>query len=218
MPSTARIRRKDLRRPDEFVTLTNRSMAYVKEHSRQVGWIAAVAAVALIAVIAFFSARSNQARRASDVLGRGLGAFKGGNYEEAIAEFRNYGDESSHSPIGPPQLYVGEAQLATGKYDDAAAALQKAAPEAQVPYVRQSGLVSLGYALEEKKDYAGAADRFHAAAEISGPYTAVAVLGEARNRELAGDKAAAKEAYSRYIQEYPQAPERAMAEARRDRL
>ena len=75
-------------------------------------------------------------------------------------------------------------------------------------------LLSLGFALEHKGDLPAAADRYAEAGGMEGPYTALALLGEARCREHAGEKDKARALYERFTREFPQAPEADVVEAK----
>ena len=85
-------------------------------------------------------------------------------------------------------------------------------------YLQQEALLDLGYALEQKGDAKTAAERYNQAITVEGPYTGIALFAEARMREKLGDKDAARKLYERFVREFPQAPENAVASARAEAL
>ena len=203
-----RIRRKDLRRPDEFVTITTRAAQYVQRHARLFGWSGGVLAATLIATVGVANFRAVRRQQASADLAQALKPFATGDYDQAtplLEDFRSKWKRSSLRPLA--DLYLGEAALQRGNHDQAALALEEAAAQLPARYLRQQALVSLAYALEANGDFAAAAQRFEHAAEIRGPYQATALLGAARNRERASDSPKAQETYRRFLTRFPAAPE-----------
>lgn len=214
MARKARFRRKDLRRPDEFVTLTTRALQYLGAHARPLGWAAATAAAIAIATFALFSFRGIQERQAGADLSRAVAAFDSRDYATAATLFDQFIGRWSSSPSVPfARLYAGQANLLQANYDKAAIALHDALGDLPDGFLRQAALVALGHALEGQKDYTGAAVRFGEAAAISGPYSAVAVLGQARAQDLAGDAASAQQTLTRFLEKFPDSPEAARVRA-----
>lgn len=208
MPPKSRIRRKDLRRPDEFVTKTSQAIRFAREHAQPVMWGAGVVVLLVGASLAVVSFRQLQRQQASAEMGNAMAAFNGQRYADALTMFDDFSHRWASSDTAPiAKLYAGKASLALRKYDDAVAAVEAVLPELREEYLRQQALVTLGYALEGKQDYPGAARRFAEAAALHGPYLEQAVLGEARARDLAGDTVAAKEAYTRFLNDFSTSPE-----------
>jgi hypothetical protein len=207
--------RKDLRRPDEFVTGTAKALEYAQTHQRTVAWIGAVIVGLILLAVAFSSFRHQRWQQANANLARGMALFNENKLPEAIKAF----DEMASQPSNPEnfveiaRLYSAQAQLKQGEFARAVAAFD-AAQGGVDGFLEQRAVVNHAFALEGNQQFAEAAATFHNAARAGGPYTAVAVLGEARNWDRSGDAAKAKEAYQKYVSDYPDAPEKAVAEAR----
>jgi len=209
-----RIRRKDLRQPDEFVSLANQAANYAREHARPLGWAAAVAGILLVVAFSLLSFRSVQRQRASTELGQAMTTYDNQKYADAEKLFEDFLQRWPSSDEAPmARFYAGQAALAQGNYEQAALSLQGALSGLGREYLRQEALVGLGYTLEAKKDYTGAAKHFGEAATLRGPYRESALLGQARTTELAGDTASAKALYEQFLNDYPASAEAARLRA-----
>ncbi len=219
MPARRRLRRKELRQPDEFLVWTTRVARYLRAHAAVAAWVGAALAVVAVSTAAVVTFRRVQASRANEALAAGIGALYAGQPSEAVKLLTERSAHWRDSIVGPlGALYLASAELAEGKYGDARVRLQRALPDLRRPYLRQLALLSLGYALEGEGDHASAAERFEQAAEIEGPYRAEALLGQARNAEMANDPARAKRAYGAFLELFPTGPERQFVESRLARL
>jgi len=200
-----RFRRKDLKRPDEFVSRGVQLIEWTQENRRLVMQVGgAMAAVALV-VVGLLSVRGARARQANDDLTQALVALRAGHNSEAATQLMDVANRwQSTNPGRIARLYAAQADLKAGNFDAAATALQDLVSNAEVPsYLRQDALVTLGYALDHKADLAGAAARYGEAASLEGPYTGMAILGEASCRERLGQKDEARKLYERYAREFP---------------
>jgi tetratricopeptide (TPR) repeat protein len=212
-----RIRRKDLKAPDEFVTFAARVTAWVQERRQQATWIAA-GLVALLAVAGISSAfRSARVRDANADLGRALGAIRVHDFSRATQQLRETADR--WRPSLPGQIASALApstELRRREVDATIAAVQDAlaATPDLPPYLHQQLHYVWAVALEEKGQPNEAAERYAAAAAMDGPYRGPAVLGEARIREQLGDAERAGELYRRYLEEFPDMPGRELIEPR----
>jgi predicted negative regulator of RcsB-dependent stress response len=213
------VRRKELRQPDEFILWTTRAARYLRAHAVAAAWIGASIAILTIGTAAVVAFRHVQASNANEALAPGIGALYGGRTADAAKLLGERSSRWRNSPVGPlGELYLASAELAEGKYEAVRVRLQRALPDLRRPYLRQLALLSLGYALEGEGDHASAAQRFAQAAELEGPYRAEALLGQARNAELANDPAQAKRAYGAFLESFPEAAEREFVEFRLARL
>jgi len=212
----ARFRRKDLKRPDVFVSGSQRAIQWAMEHQRNL-LIGAGAVLAALVIVAAISA-SNAARRrqANDELANALTTFHDQNYPDAATQLRTVADTwSSTSVANIARLYAADALLEAGNPDLAVTALNTVLDDPPpAEYLRQQAALNLGYALETKQDLAAAADNYAKAAALGGPYRSLALLREARLREQLGDKKRAEEVYETFIQDFPSAPEVEVVEAR----
>jgi len=205
-----RFRRKDLRRPDEFVNRGNQFIVWARSNTR-VLWQAGGAVLAVVLVIGgFYSVRGARARQANDDLSQALGEFRAGHYGPAATQLGQVASRWQSTPAGNvATLYAANADLKANDFESATVLLQGALPAADTwpPYLRQQALLALAYALERKGDLPGAVARYSEAGALEGAYTSTAVLGEARCREQAGEKDAARKLYERFVREFPQASE-----------
>ncbi|MFQ5667891.1 MAG: tetratricopeptide repeat protein [Candidatus Binatia bacterium] len=210
-----RFRRKDLKRPDEFVNAGRAFIAWAQANVRLLSWIGAGVVLLVIAAAGFLSMRSARVRQSNDDLSHALARLRGGKYSQAAAELGDVAERWQSSAVGRlARLYAATADLKAHKPDAAAALLQRALHAGGWPsYLKQQALLGLGFALEEEGKFQAAGDRYAEAAAVRGPYRAVAVLGEARCRVQAGQEQVALKLYERFVREFPQAPEGDMVAA-----
>lgn len=211
-----RYRRKDLKRPDEFVSAGRQMLLWAGDNSRRLYQALGVLALVLVAVGAWYSLRAARARQANEDLGNALVALRGGKYDDAATQLTEVANRWQGT--GPGQvasLYAASAAVKAGKYDAAATVLGGVVQGGTLaPYLRQQALVTLAFALDRQGDTAAAAARYEEAAGLEGPFTGEAILGAARARERAGDATAARDLYQRYAREFPSAPEASWATAK----
>jgi tetratricopeptide (TPR) repeat protein len=215
MPRT-RFRRKDLKRPDKFVSRGRQLLVWVGENRRRVTQVAAGIAVVAVLVTGFFSVRGARARQANEDLSRGLVELHNGNYSQAATHLADVASRwGATAPGRIATLYAASADIRASNFETAALLLQDVVAEPQwPPYLRQQALTNLAFALERKGDLAAAAGRYAEASGVQGPYTALAIVGEARCREGLGDKEAARKLYERLTREFPQASENELISAK----
>ena len=174
-----------------------------------------VLAVAIL-VAGIWSVRGARARQANEDLSRALGDFRAGRYAQAATQLAEVANRwQSTVPGRMATLYAADADLMTSNFDSAVALLQDTLDAREwPPYLRQQALVNLAFALEGKGEKQPAATRYGEAAAVEGPYTSLALLGEARCREGLGEHDAAKKAYERFAREFPQAAESEVVSAK----
>jgi tetratricopeptide (TPR) repeat protein len=215
-----RFRRKDLKRPDEFVTHGWQLVTWATENARLMSWGLAVAAAVALLILGGVSIRKARSRQANEDLGRALGDFQAGNYTQAATQLAEVASRWQSAPAGRvAALYAASANLKSGNTDSATVALQDLLAAQEWPaYLRQEALVGLALALERKADIANAAARYQEAGALDGPYKAAAVLGEARCREQLGEKDRARELYQGFTHDFPNAPEAEIATGKLQQL
>jgi len=211
-----RFRRKDLKRPDEFVSRGRQVILWAQQNTQLLYRVGAAIVVVVIAVGGYFSVRTARVRQANEDLNRALAEVRSGRYGEGAAQLADVAARwSATTPGQLATLYAASADIKANNFDTAALLLQDALDgRSWPPYLQQQALVSLAFALDRKGDTAGAATRYGEASAIAGPYTAMAILGEARGREQLGDKEGARKLYERLLREFPQAPESAIVTAK----
>jgi tetratricopeptide (TPR) repeat protein len=204
-----RFRRKDLKRPDEFISLGRQLLTWATENARLMSWGLAAGAAVVLLVMGGFSIRNARVRQANEDLGRALADFHAGNYTQAATQLNDVASRwHSTAAGGVAALYAANADLKSGNLESAVVVLQELLGSQDWPsYLRQEALVALGFAFERKADMANAAARYQEAGGLNGPYKAAAVLGEGRCREQMGEKDKARELYQRFTHDFPDAPE-----------
>jgi len=186
------------------------------QHARVLYWSTAGVAALILFVLGFVSIRNARVRQANEDLSHALTDFRDGRYAQAATQLTDVASRWQSTSAGRiAGLYAANADLNANNFETATVLLDELLSTHHWPsYLQQQTLVDLGYALEHKGDAAGAAGRYAEAAVIEGPYTAPALLGEARCREQAGEKDKARELYLRLQRDFPQAPEAEVAGAR----
>lgn len=211
----ARIRRKDLKAPDEFLSLTGRVVQWARARSKIVIGVA-VAIVVVVGVLSLNAAfRTAREREANNDLGRGLSAMRNPDLSSAITQLGQTADRWRPSLTADlASLLAANAEIRAGDLDKALKGVERVSSAAGdlPPYLQQQLHYVWAVALEKKGDSKGAADKYQAAAALAGPYRGPALLGEARMRELNGEAEAARTLYRRYVEEFPDMPNRDLVE------
>ena len=211
-----KIRRKDLRGPDEFETLTGETLAWAQGHRTPL--IVAGVAILAIAVAALLMMRARVARNqeASVQFRQAQAQLAGGNATAAAAQFSAIEQNAASTPFGRlAGLYQGHALLKQGDGAGAATAYTEYLSTASAPdYLRQQALIGLGRAKEMAGDASGAHDAYVQAEKLDGPARAEASLGVARMLESQGQSDQARAIYARLVKEAPEGWLRTFAEAK----
>lgn len=204
-----RFRRKDLKRPDEFVSRGRQVIIWMRANVRLVSQIGGGVAAVVLVIVGLLSVRTARVRQANEDLTQAVAALRAGHNSEAATQLMDVANRwQSTTPGRIARLFAADADLKTDNLDGATAALQELLTVSDwPPYLHQEVLVTLGFILERKSDLAGAAARYNEAASLEGPYIEMAILGEASCRERLGQKDEARKLYERYTREFPQAPD-----------
>lgn len=207
--------RKELKRPDQFVTTGKRWLEWGVQNQRTLIAAGIGVLVVLVAIGGMYSYREANERQANAELAAALNAFDSGEWPEAASRLREVADRWGGSIAAVARVFAARADIESGDLDGAAATLEKAL-ETGLPasYLRQQALYNLAFVSESRGDAEAAADRYAEASALSGPYTGPAILAEARLREKSGAADRAKELYRRYLGENPDAPDSAEIEKR----
>jgi tetratricopeptide (TPR) repeat protein len=211
-----KIRRKDLRKPDEFETLTGQVVDWAGAHRPLV--IALAAAVVAVAVIALAVGRWRAGRtEAAAVAFRSAQAqFEAARYADAAGAFAEVAGTHPHTPFGRlAGLYRGHALARAGEAAAAATAYTEylaTSPDSE--YLRQEALTGLARAQEATGDTAGALDTYTQAGDLRGPYRTDALLGAARLLETSGRVEQAHEIYTRLLKDAADPETRALLMAK----
>ncbi|HEY8515636.1 MAG TPA: tetratricopeptide repeat protein [Candidatus Binatia bacterium] len=211
-----RFRRKDLRQPDEFISLSRRAIEWGQQNLRlvQIGAAGLLGVLLLVGAITWYvQARAERAARAY------YGAnelFKREQWGEAYESFRAVANDYGSTSYGRlAKLYAGRAAMKAGKPAEAVPMLREFANQAPDPALEQLALVELAAALEASGDASSARTELERAVAIDGPAKPEAQISLARLAEAAGEKDKAIELYQKYLEEDPDG---ASAELARMRL
>ena len=219
MPESAKrvkIRRKDLRGPDEFETLTGETLAWAQTHQTPL----IVGGVALLAIVvgALLVARSRGIRNqeAAGQFQQAQAQLASGSAATAATQFEAIEQNAGSTPFGRlAGLYQGHALLRQGDGAGAASAYTEYLSTASAPdYLRQQALLGLGRAKEIAGDASGAHDAYLQAEKLEGPARDEASLGVARMLETQGQVDQARAIYTRLVKESPEGWLRSLAAAK----
>ncbi|MGH7896615.1 MAG: tetratricopeptide repeat protein [Candidatus Binatia bacterium] len=163
------IRRKELREPDEFLSLSSRFIEYAKQHEQQV----TVAALALVVLVALTLGirwyRSAQAEHAAVAFGAAHRDFRAQKFDAAATGFARVSSAWPRTAYGElARLYLGNSYAELGKTAEAEAAFADAA-KSRDQLLRQIAEYNLGLAKLKRGDKPGAAADLGAAAAVEGP-------------------------------------------------
>jgi len=206
MPQHARrlkIRRKDLRKPDEFETLTGQVVAWADEHRPVAYGVLALAVAVLAGSLAIGRWRASRNDAAAIAFRSAQARFAEGNFKDAAQDFAYVVERYPRTPFGRlAGLYRAHALAREG--DQAAAATaygEYLAGAAPTDYLRQEALVGLGRAKEATGDTAGALDAYVQAGARPGPYRDDARLAAARLEQAAGNTERAQAIYAELLKD-----------------
>lgn len=208
-PHPHRLSRKELRKPDEFVTFVDAAGDYIVSHLGRViiGVITLLALILVIVGLRFYL--SYQDRQIAEAFYQASTAYDRKEYASARSQFAALAAAHPHSSLGRlATLYIGNAYLADNEAKQARDALQKYLSADDRPAFREMALMQLGVADEEVEDLAGARKAYEEAAAMKGPEQGRAELNVARLLVRQGDKPAAIAAYQRFLRESPFSQER----------
>jgi predicted negative regulator of RcsB-dependent stress response len=219
MPQHAKrlkVRRKDLRRPDEFETLTGQAVDWADEHRNLV--IAAVTTLVVIglAMLVVGRWRANRNEAASAAFRAAQASFEGGRFAQAAEAFASLASTYPGAPFGRlAGLYRAHALARQGDPGAAAAAYADyLATSPDADYLRQEALAGLARAKEANGDTTAALEAFTQAAALPGPYRSDALLGEARLLEASGQSEKARELYAQLLKDTSDAELQALLRAK----
>jgi hypothetical protein len=171
-----KIRRKDLKSPDEFQTATQRVLAYARAHERET-LIAFGGFVVLIAVVLGVRGyRSWQNDRAAEAFREAFRAYAAEDLTKARQGFEAVSERWGGNWGGLALVYLGDT--ASQSHDAAAArsAFERALAATREPTLQQIAEYNLGVLKRNAGDAAAADEHFRRAAGTDGPLRAPALV------------------------------------------
>jgi tetratricopeptide (TPR) repeat protein len=204
IPHQQRITRKDLRQPDEFVSIMDAAGDYIADNLSKViaGAVALVALIIVVVGVRLYFNHQNVA--AADAFAGASSTYQNKDYKAAAYQFAQIADDYSGTSLGRlALLYEGNAYLANHQPAAARDALQKFVDRDGRPAFRQLALLQLGLADENLGNQAAAQQAYTQAAAINEGAQGRAELDLARLTLHQGDKARAIAIYQRFLSEHP---------------
>lgn len=203
-----KLRRKELKKPDEFVTFTRKVVDFAREHAAvAIGAVFVVAALSLgVGGISLWTQMQRGAANVAFASARAL--FASEEYKPAQEAFQSVADRYSGTIYGAVALlYAADSALAGGDSDTAGNLYRRfLAGDSAPEYLRQAALVRLGLAEERAGRIKEARRAYDEAQGLVGPFGTDALLGQARTARLSGDTAAAKRLYEQFLDAHPTSP------------
>ncbi len=203
--SLKRITRKDLRQPDQFITLSRRIYRLAVEEYR--AQCIAGAAVVLVVVLGAWGWKvhsETQNRLAEESYSRAIALYQSQRYSDALQAFgqlaRDY-PSTTYGRLG--RLYQANAYIALKEPAQAAPVLQELLASEKDSLVRQLAFVTLADSQEAQGHWQQAAQNFGEAEKLQGPFKEDALLGKARCASDGGHLKEALASYRQYLSNYP---------------
>lgn len=228
MAKKAKITRKEIKQPDQFITTSARIIEYVTEHRNQI-----VTGVALVVALVLIIAGWRYHKRYSEnkavaFVGEGLVLFHeaeaeddGGELSEELeAKYRAAADNlknaaldySSTNAAIQANLYLGQIHFRIGEFDEAIERFQAVIDGKQGEGEQIAiALDGAGYCHEFKGEHALAADVFRRIVHMERSHLKeAAYLNAARNFRLMGDEERAIDLYESMLEHFDGSPNSAI--------
>jgi hypothetical protein len=195
-----KIRRKDLRQPDEFMELTGRVWQWLAANRGLAVAAGGVVVAVLAGAIGIQQYREYRLLDAADAFRKALVLLHDGETRAAAEAFGQVPAAGAYGALA--NLYRGQAALAAGDVTLATEAFRASAGHRGLPsYLRQQALVGLARALVRQGDTAAGLEQYQAAAGIPGPFQIDARLEAARLSEASGALEKARGYYEGALEE-----------------
>ena len=204
-----KIRRKDLKQPDEFMTAAFTVEDFVEHHLNKV--ITGVIAILVLAAALFLMYQhvSNAKKAAAEQLYEGFSALNSKDYKGAEGKFSALiAQHPSSNAAGLARFYLGIAYFNSGDLAHARQALESYTESEGPDSLRELALMDLGVVYEQMGEYDKAAHTYGRAAALNGPESNDARIAVARVLQLEGKRDAAISAYQDFLKANPYAPQR----------
>jgi tetratricopeptide (TPR) repeat protein len=206
-----RLTRKDLKAPDEFITLTGRSLSFASQHLRTIALILGGVVACIIVVWGLLAYVRGIERDAFASLWQVERQLRSASDADAVppASVERLQQIAHQFGAGEARvyawLYLGHVRYRQGDYAAAVSAYQQAMAQVRPTNLLWS-LASLGtaYTLEASGDFRQAQDAYQRVIDAKpAGFVMEAYLGKGRVAEQSHDVATAIAAYSAVIEQFP---------------
>jgi len=223
-----KISRKELlSEPDEFLTFTSKTIAYVRENPRQAGLLALVVIACLVAGIAYNAYRSHrqssshelflQASREYEAAINAAEPVPADTLDKLLARFDKISRDYASLPAGEMALLYSGYVLSKKK--DYKGALERYLKLESSRLAREGLRDLFWYNIAQTRmalqDYDKARSIFDTLSkDTASPYRREAYAAIARIYEIKNEKKEAVQAYRQYLKIFPEAPDAAFVKAK----
>ncbi len=207
-----KITKKQLKQPDEFITVTQRLFLFVEAHLKKISIAGIIILAVLLAVVIFQMWERRNERdaqikfnTAEESYQMAMSPYREGSpadYKAALAKFDEVIKEFPRTSSGKVSLlYKGNIHLKLGEYDEAIKAYQAFLGDAGKNKLYQLFTwEGLGYAYEGKKDYEKAVDAYQKTVAVDESFkSGEAYLNLGRCYEKMGKQKEALENYKNFM-------------------
>lgn len=203
-PSTKRLTRRDIRRPDRFIDLMGRSVRFLSEKKNFVAGI--LTGILVISAglwgWSLYQERENQA--AAEKYFPALELYNEGKHREAATALEQVASHRRSLYGRLALLHLAHSHVALTEYPKAVEALREfLRRDNKEPWLRQVGLVNLGYVQEISGQCGEALATYTQAQNLEGSLKDEALLGQARCAAESGKSKMALDSYRQYLSTNP---------------
>jgi len=209
-----RISKKQLKE-DKLVTFYFKASSWLQDHTRVLTLGLAALVVVIVGATLYGNSRRSSEQAASVELARATRAYESKDYQNALTLLSNLVDSHGSTRSGKlGRLYLGQTFLLTNDYDNAQLHFEKfISSYKDESYLTAAAMKGVAACLEQKGDYAGAADYYQRAVKKY-PKSILApqlLLRAARCHALTDQRDQARALYDRIVADYPESQERDQA-------
>jgi tetratricopeptide (TPR) repeat protein len=204
-----KISRKELKQPDEFQSFVANAQEFLRSNLQQVIVSASIVFAAGALAVGVYYYEVHRDALAGDRFYTAIAELNQKNYKQAEGDFEKLAQDEPGREVGKlSRFYLGSAYFQEGQLDKARDALIAYVPDAKDDLFASMAYQDLGVIYEKMGDLPKAQGAYAQAAAIPGPEQARAQLEVARLLAKQGNKAAAIDAYQRFLTANPLARDR----------